>query len=24
MARYPAVSKELEGIAVRLDVSPRD
>src|SRR5688572_12394217 len=24
MARYPAVSKELEGIAVRLDVMPRD
>jgi hypothetical protein len=24
MARYPAVSKALEGIAVRLDVSPRD
>jgi hypothetical protein len=22
MARYPAVSKELEGIAVRLDVMP--
>jgi len=24
MARYPAVSKELEGIAVRLDVAPRE
>jgi glyoxylase-like metal-dependent hydrolase (beta-lactamase superfamily II) len=24
MARYPAVSKELEGIAVRLDVMPRE
>ena len=24
MARYPAVSKELEGIAVRLDVPPKD
>ena len=24
MARYPAVSKELEGIAVRLDVAPKD
>jgi hypothetical protein len=24
MARYPAVTKELEGIAVRLDVMPRD
>lgn len=24
MARYPAVSRELEGVAVRLDVMPRD
>ena len=24
MARYPAASKELEGIAVRLDVTPKD
>jgi glyoxylase-like metal-dependent hydrolase (beta-lactamase superfamily II) len=24
MARYPAVSKKLEGIAVRLDVMPRE
>jgi len=24
MARYPAVSTELEGIAVRLDVMPRE
>jgi glyoxylase-like metal-dependent hydrolase (beta-lactamase superfamily II) len=24
MARYPAVSRELEGIAVRLDAAPRD
>ncbi len=24
MARYPAVSKELEGIAVRLDVMPKE
>jgi hypothetical protein len=24
MARDPAVSKELEGIAVRLDVAPRE
>jgi glyoxylase-like metal-dependent hydrolase (beta-lactamase superfamily II) len=24
MARYPAVSRELEGIAVRLDVMPRE